>query len=262
MLVSLTIMSGRALIKVGAEGLGTFFLSCAVGITLSYTTELAPFLISATLFSAMGFTGFISGAMFNPAVTLGKLVLSYLSGTLSQPVLKLHSVYTFVQFVSGLLGAIAAWGITGRTHSFEVGAGYSNLVAFTGECIWSVILVGSALNVGVTNDTKLQSGLCVAAAVLSGGIALGPISGGVLNPAIGIGIGILGMLDSRGHLEWPVYLIAPMLGGFLAGALVYLFHQVLEPPKEEAKVHPVNANIDRRDKSSVVGNLDDTVMQS
>lgn len=92
---------------------------------------------------------------------------------------------------------------------------------FLGELIWSCLLVGAALSVGKTSDSHLQAALPIIAAVLSGAIAVGPISGGGFNPAVAVGLSLTDMLNgSDPFKEWWLYLLGPMFGGVLAAVFV------------------------------------------
>lgn len=66
-------------IRLFSEALGTFMLTFAVGTALTSKVEYGPFLVGAALFGAMGLTGFVSGAMFNPAMTIGVFLSKFLS---------------------------------------------------------------------------------------------------------------------------------------------------------------------------------------
>ena len=60
-------------------------------------------------------------------------------------------------------------------------------------------------------------GLAIGMTVMVGAFAVGPISGGVFNPAVAIGIAIMGLIP---WATVPIYLAANFLGG-VAAAVVF-----------------------------------------
>lgn len=239
-------------IKLGAEAVGTFFLCCAVGMTFSHGGTFGPFIVTGALFASMGLTGFISGAMFNPAVTTGSLMIMVLQRKCTKRIILEHALFYSVQFVFGILGGMMAWGLTGRTGSFMIQEGYSLYQGFFGELIWSSLLVGAAISVGRTKDSNLQAALPVIGAVLSGAYAVGPISGGGFNPAVAVGLSLTDMLNGRNEFgEWWVYILGPVLGGILASLFVMCSDYVMmsELVKNNYKERPAKGE---RVKTEVV----------
>ena len=82
-----------------AELVGTFILLFAVGVSGG-----EPFAVGGSLLCGMVVTGFVSGAQFNPAITLGIIVFRFLDKTLTKPdliELLLNMVMQFVGLFSG-----------------------------------------------------------------------------------------------------------------------------------------------------------------
>ena len=75
------------------------------------------------------------------------------------------------------------------------------------------------LNVATAKSTEGNSyfGFAIGFTVLVGAYAVGPVSGGVFNPAVAVGITIMG-LSELGNI-W-IYLVATLLGG-AAAALAF-----------------------------------------
>lgn len=201
-----------------AEAIGTFVLvlaGCGAVAVDARSHTLGPFGVAAAFglaIMAMVYAlGHISGAHFNPAVTVGFAVGRHFSPRQVGP-------YWFAQLGGALaaaltlrlsLGPHAALGVTHPT------------VDAAAAFVWEAILSGVLMLVitAVATDTRAVGQ--AAAIAIGGTIALaalvgGPISGGSLNPARSLGPALVaGDLDGI----W-VYLIAPPLGA-VAGALAY-----------------------------------------
>ena len=82
-----------------------------------------------------------------------------------------------------------------------------------GGCGSAVIAASSPLGIGV-----LGVALAFGLTVLTMAFAIGHISGCHLNPAVSVGLFVGGRFPAR---ELPAYIIAQLLGGILAAALLY-----------------------------------------
>jgi aquaporin Z len=60
-------------------------------------------------------------------------------------------------------------------------------------------------------------GLAIGFTVVVGAFAVGPVSGGAFNPAVGVGVTVMGLNDGMGLI---LYLVADFAGGVVA-ALVF-----------------------------------------
>ena len=112
---------------------------------------------------------------------------------------------------------------------------------FIGELIGTMLLVllgdGVVANVQLEKSKGQNSGWIVIAAGWGFAVAVGVYvagwaSGGHLNPAVTIGMAVLGKLPVA---QVPVYLVAQFLGGFLGAVLVWLAYlphwsQTADPP--------------------------------
>ncbi len=89
------------------------------------------------------------------------------------------------------------------------------------EILFTFALAFVVLNVATAKGTEGNSfyGLAIGFTVMAGAFAVGGISGGVFNPAVAVGISVMG-LSSWANI-W-VYLVANFAGGALA-ALVFKF---------------------------------------
>jgi aquaporin Z len=155
--------------------------------------------------------GHISGAHYNPAVSLGVLLRGRLSAAELAP-----------YWIAQVAGASAAAGVV----IFLRGAAASPTLlppgpAFVAELAFTFALVYVVLNVATAKRTSGNSyfGLAIGFTVLAGAFAVGSVSGALFNPAVAVAAVILGMMPAQ--TIW-LYVIAELLGGTLA-AFVFRF---------------------------------------
>jgi aquaporin Z len=90
------------------------------------------------------------------------------------------------------------------------------------EFLFTFALAYVVLNVATAKATEGNSfyGLAIGFTVAAGAFAVGGISGGAFNPAVALGVAVIGVL-SWSHI-W-IYLVATFLGGAVAaGVFLYL----------------------------------------
>ena len=89
------------------------------------------------------------------------------------------------------------------------------LKALIAEFIYTFALCYVVLNVATAKGTSGNSfyGLAIGFTVLAGAFAVGPISGGAFNPAVAVGITVMGI--SAAPDIW-IYLVANFAGGAVA----------------------------------------------
>lgn len=197
--------------KVLVELIGTFFLVLVVGLTAIAPTAVgAPMAIGAMLMVMVYAGGPISGGHYNPAVTLAV----WLRGKCEA---KDVPSYMGAQVLGAVLAALLV-GVC--TKGSDVSAlAPQVLPALLVECLFTFALAFVVLNVSTTKKSAGNSyfGLAIGFTVMAAAYAGGGISGGAFNPAVAIGITLLG-LSSVGNL-W-IFLVANLAGGALA-ALVF-----------------------------------------
>jgi aquaporin Z len=193
--------------KYTVEFIGTFFLVLTIGMTVLAPAAgvIAPLAIAATLTAMIFAGGHISGAHYNPAVTLAAIVRGKLP----------------VSEVAGYIGAqvVAAAVAAGTTLYLK---GYpSNTppapdpgMVFVAEFLFTFALVFVIFNVATAKANAGNSfyGLAIGFAVLGGAFAMGPVSGAAFNPAVVLGALILGLMSPA--------TAGVVLVGNLAGALL------------------------------------------
>ena len=190
------------------ELIGTFFLVLTVGCTVieKGAGPLAPIAIGAALMVMIYAGGHISGGHYNPAVTLGV----WMRGKCDT---KDVGPYMASQIVGAVLAAVVVKffkvGTTVTPGESAVGA------ALLAEFLFTFALVFVVLNSATAKGTAGNSfyGLAIGMTVMTGAFAVGNISGGAFNPAVAVGISIMGL--SAWSSIW-IFLLADFVGGAVA----------------------------------------------
>jgi len=209
------------------EFLGTFFLTLSIGFNLINTARKDLFAMQAalgiggTLMASVYAGGHISGAHYNPSVTLAV----WLSRRNKITTLD-AALYVMVQLCGSFFAALFQWGILHETFRItpaaEVNAGEAMVV----EWFWTFLLCTVVLQTATTAPQAGNSfyGLAIGFTVLSGIVSVGYVSGGAFNPAILMGLNIVDALDkgllNRLEFTW-IYLVGGFLGGATAGILFW-----------------------------------------
>jgi len=198
----------------------TFTVGCS-GLTQSgspSTKEFGGLSIGFSLIVLVFLGGHISGGHYNPAVTMGVLL------TMRSKISPSKAVgYILVQLLGSLLGAALVNVCTGGgLFGPQVGDGYSLINGIVSEIIATFLLVSVVLNVATTQAQENNSffGLAIGLTVACMAIAVGGISGGAFNPAVGTGPHILRwMVNGSGYKSFWIYWVGPLLGAALAALL-------------------------------------------
>ncbi len=191
------------------EFIGTFFLVFTVGLVVIKpgADAFAPIAIGSVLMVMIYAGGHISGAHYNPAVTLavwlrGKCSTSDIPG------------YLIAQFAAGLAAGLLVLFLKGNP---PIEAANPDVVkAIIAETLFTFALCYVVLNVATSKNTEGNSyyGLAIGFTVLVGAYSVGAVSGGAFNPAVALGISVMG-LSAFANI-W-IFLVANFLGGALAG---------------------------------------------
>jgi aquaporin Z len=199
------------------ELLGTFLLVFTVGCTVvgNGAGALAPLAIGSALMVMVFAGGHISGAHYNPAVTLGVWMRGKCE-TRDVP------GYMISQIVGAMLAASAVKYL--KAGATIAPMSVAPLPALLAEFLFTFALVFVVLNVATAKGTSGNSfyGLAIGFTVMTGAFAVGNISGGVFNPAVAVGISMMGL--SPWANIW-IYLLA----NFAAGATAALAFAVVSP---------------------------------
>jgi aquaporin Z len=207
--------------KLVVELIGTFFLVFTVGMTVKSpdAAALAPLAIGSALMVMVYAGGHFSGGHYNPAVTLGVTLRGKCTWADAIP-------YMVAQVIGAVVAAACVLFIKGTASGGAApGPGpatYNAVAWFLAEFLFTFALVYVVLNSATAKGTAGNSfyGLAIGFTVMVGAFAVGPVSGGAFNPAVGVGVTVMGLADFT-HLI--VYLIADFLGGAAAAFLFNAF---------------------------------------
>ena len=198
------------------EFIGTFFLVLTIGLTVLQESPFAPLVIGASLMVMVYMGGHVSGAHYNPAVSLALLMRGKLSAADFVP-------YVIAQLAGAFVAAFTVRGILGRTFAPSPGVTVGNGTAIMVEALFTFALALVVLNVATARKTEGNSfyGLAIGFTVAVGAFAGGAISGGAFNPAVGLGPTLVHSMMGPGSLShaW-IYIVGPCLGAVVA-ALVF-----------------------------------------
>lgn len=200
------------------ELVGTFFLVLTIGLAVAAGTPLAPLAIGGVLMVLVYMGGHVSGAHYNPAVTLAVWMRGKLPTADVLP-------YVVAQLAGAALGALAAYALTGRTFAPAPGEGVSLARALGAEALYTFALALVVLNVATSRQTEGNSffGLAIGGTVAAAAFAAGGVSGGAFNPAVGLGPALVHAALGGGAVghAW-VYVAGPLAGAALAALLFRL----------------------------------------
>lgn len=192
------------------EFIGTFFLVLTIGLAVLEpgAGAMAPLAIGSALMGMVYAGGHISGAHYNPAVTLAVWLRGRCPARDVTP-------YMGAQIIGGLLASVMVLFVKGP--SAVPPARPDPVPALLVEFLYTFALCYVVLNVATSRNTVGNSfyGLAIGFTVTAGAYSAGAISGGAFNPAVAVGITVMG-LSSLGSI-W-IFLLANFLGGALAAA--------------------------------------------
>ena len=189
------------------EFIGTFFLVLTIGLTGD------PIAIGTMLMVMVYMGGHISGAHYNPAVSIAMIIRGLLS-------VKETINYILSQLAGAILAALLVNWLGGAVMEIAPSDSASILQILAVEAIFTFALVLVILNVATNPKTEGNSyyGLAIGFTIMAAAFAGGGISGGVYNPAVGTGPilvdAIMGDGDALGNLWY--YLVGPITGAVLA----------------------------------------------
>mmetsp|Transcript_42497 Transcript_42497/g.131624 ORF Transcript_42497/g.131624 Transcript_42497/m.131624 type:complete len:457 (+) Transcript_42497:66-1436(+) len=207
--------------KLVGEFIGTFVLVLTVGMNVLVASKAAAFSIAASLMCMIYAIGDVSGAHFNPAVTVA--IACSGRGKITQ---REALLYIVTQLFAGFLAAMAYEVVhSGATFPLGPGAGFDWASVAVAEVIYTNVLCTVVLCVATTavNPAPELTGFIIGMCVTVGGLSIGRISGGSLNPAVSVGIASARKLIGGGSFLPGLYYSAlEVLGGALAPCLLRL----------------------------------------
>ena len=189
----------------GAAGLGLGFIGLAHGIALLVgIATVAP----------------ISGAHFNPAVTIGLTAAGRFPKNRVAP-------YIGAQLVGATIAGLVQLGIVGidAAKASNLGSTLPNLSLPAFAFVLAEVVGTMILTMTVLGSTDKSNGLPWSASAIGLSLAaviwaLGAVSGASLNPARSFGPALVSLIFSTTPMQWYwVYVVGPVIGGLLAAAL-------------------------------------------
>ena len=209
--------------KLIAEFIGTFFLTLTVCMS-SYakvSADLQPLAVGVVLIGLIYAGGYISGAIFNPAVTVAILLRGRLN-------VKEAGTYIIAQFLGGIGAALVTMVLTSaKPIVFPIAPPpqyFGIIPAVVAEILGAFALVWVVLNVATSKSTEHNSfyGLSIGFTVVGLVYTLGSVSGSVFNPAVAVAVNVA-QLGNWAHI-W-IYLF----GGFAGAALASIVYKFINP---------------------------------
>jgi aquaporin Z len=206
-----------------AEVFGTFFLvlvAAGGGMVNAYSNGQIPLAVRVTapglmVMAMILFMGAVSGAHFNPVVTISfalrgdfpwKRVPGYLIAELVGSILA-------VLFLRATLGDVGGLGAT------EPGPGVGAGLALVFEAVLTLGLLSTILGqASGAQNVGLIGAIAVGAYIALAGLWSAPISGASMNPARSLGP----IIVSGNWNDWWVYIVGPFIGGFVAVGVAWI----------------------------------------
>jgi aquaporin Z len=198
------------------ELVGTFLLVSVI-VQSGVSGSFAPLAIGMTLVALVYMGGHISGAHYNPAVTLGLFLRRKMVGT--------HALaYWGVQLVGAALAAVTGYLLTGHAPGIHPGPKVQVLQAMGVEILFTAALVLVVLNVAASERTHGNSyyGMAIGFTIAAAAFVGGPISGGAFNPAVGFGATLgAAMFAGGGWSDLWLYVVGPAVGSAIGVGINY-----------------------------------------
>jgi len=199
--------------KLIAEFIGTFFLVFTVGMTVvGGAGVLTPLAIGSVLMVMVYAAGHVSGGHLNPAVTLAVFVRGKCPAKDVVP-------YWAAQLAAAVVAALLVKYLLPEASSKVTAMTPDAVRAVVVEFLFTFALAFVVLNSATAKGTAGNSfyGMAIGFTVLVGAVTVGGISGGAFNPAVAVGISMMGL--SVWANIW-IFLLGNLAGG-AAAALVF-----------------------------------------
>jgi len=210
---------------IASEFIGTYFLVLTVALNVAGASPAIALSIGASLMCGVYALGSVSGAHFNPAVTLALTLTNNAPASLAP-------TYMCAQLVGGLAGAFTSLGMTGRSVPLAHGTGYGWGGVAVAEVVYTFVLCFVVLNVATPRGGQLSHmhGLAVGFCIVAGGFAIGSVSGGSLNPAVSVALDTSHALTGGKWINCLGYVVLEFVGAGLAAAA----YSVCRPEQKKA----------------------------
>ena len=199
------------------EAIGTFFLVFTIGMVVlepAAPLGFAPLAIGTVLAVVIFVGGHVSGGMYNPAVSLAVAVRG-----------KMSYADMVIYWVAQLAGAAAAGYLVIYMKGAPAATPFAPDMtkALIAEFVFTFLLTFTVLNVATAKGTENNSfyGWAIGMSVLAGAYAVGTVSGGAFNPAVAVGVTLMGLFSWTNI--W-IYFVANLAAGIVAALIFKAAH--------------------------------------
>ena len=199
--------------KLITEFIGTFFLVLVIGMVVTGGKgDFSPIAIGSVLMCMIFAGAHVSGAHYNPAVTLAVLLRGRMS-------LKEGVSYVIVQIIGAIVAAFIVKFFMPDKIPDSATAMANTAHGLIAEGLGTFALAYVVLNVATAMGTtgNMFYGLSIGFTVLCMAYAFGALSGGAFNPAVAVGISLMNLASWS---DFWVYLLG-CFGGAALAALVF-----------------------------------------
>lgn len=207
-----------------AEFLGTFMLVLTVGLNVLGGSKAPVFSIAASLMCMIYALGSVSGANFNPAVSICLVI----TGRPEVLAAKDAGMYIVAQLAGGIVAGFTYMFMeNGKTFPLAPGKDYSIGQAAFAEIAFTFLLCYVVCCVATVKTGKLDQyfGLAIGSCVTAGGYAIGAVSGGSLNPAVSFGIAVSHAANGGSLTNAALYSVFEIIGACIAAGLFMTTHK-------------------------------------
>jgi len=207
--------------KLVSEFLGTFMLVLTVGLNVLGKSPAPVWSIGSSLMCMIYALGNVSGAHFNPAVTLAILASGRKLITATEA-----AAYMGVQVLAGICASFTYAAMHhGATFALAPGKGFGFGHAAMAEIVFTFALCFVVLTVATVKEpSKDMFGLAIGMTVTAGGYAIGAVSGGSLNPAVSFGISSSNIINHGHFYNCLIYTLYEFIGAGLAAGVFMVTH--------------------------------------
>jgi aquaporin Z len=198
------------------EFIGIYFLVLTIGLTVLGGTPFAGLAIGGALMVMVFMGGHVSGAHYNPAISIACAMRKKLLWSEVPP-------YIAAQLAGAVAAALTVRGVLGQTFTLAPAEGIGATRAIAIEALYTFALALVVLNVATIQKTKGNSfyGLAIGFTIVVGAYAGGPLSGGAFNPGVGFGPILVHSIFADGTLgDLWIYIVGPLIGA-AAGAGIF-----------------------------------------
>jgi aquaporin Z len=209
-----------------SEFIGTYLLVLTVGCNvIGGSSTWAALSIASSLMVGIYSLGSVSGANFNPAVSLAL----FLTGNMDASKM---GIYMATQVVGGICASLTYLWLQGSAFNLAPGAGFGGMGAAVVEIAYTFMLCFVVLRAAVSKMNPADNeyfGLAIGFVIVAGGYAGGWISGGAFNPAVAIGIDVASA--GQGVYWCLLYTVYEFIGAALAAGAHMMVEESSSTPK-------------------------------